>query len=209
MPAKVSVLVVGVGALVPLGFACGGDDGGGPTFVRADASIDAMEPCKGAESYMPTFAAEDQEATNYPATGSGDEATLHEIFFIAPLDGDEPGDYLYIDLYEGYGAFAGGDITIGSFAITGDDTRYSSCGACIMIGADVTADGDVDDWYVAGSGVLNLSNVTDRFTGSLQNVTLHRFTTDANGNASDTPTFDCTTQLPSLSFDTPMLAPEP
>lgn len=209
MPAKLSVWVVGVGALVPLGFACGGDDGGGPMFVRADASIDAMEPCKGAESYMPTFAAEEQEATDYPATGSGDEATLHNIFFIAPLDADEPGDYLYIDLYEQYGAFEGGDIATGNFAIAGDDTRYSSCGACIMIGADVTADGDVDDWYVAGGGVLNLTSVTGRLTGSLQNVTLHRFITDADGNASDTPTYDCMTRIPSLSFDTPLLAPTP
>jgi hypothetical protein len=206
MAAKLNVFGVCVGTVLPIAFACGGgDDGGGGIHVtNPDAAIDAMEPCKGQTMYTPAFGSDSQEATDYPATGSGEDATLHEVFFIGALDANTPGDYLYLDLYEMFGAFDGGDIKTGTFPITGDDAAYSTCGACVMLGAQVDADGNVDDWYFARSGILNLTSVTGRLTGSLQNVMLYRVKTDVDGNPSDDATFDCETKIMSGSFDAPI-----
>jgi hypothetical protein len=138
MPAKLNVFGVCVGTIIPIAFACGGgDDGGKIQVIRPDASIDAMEPCKGQATYSPTFGSDSTEATDYPATGSGDEASLHEIFMLSALDSNTPGDYVYIDLYEMFGAFDGGPIATGTFTLTGDDAAYSTCGACVMLGAQV------------------------------------------------------------------------
>src|SRR5690348_12374864 len=111
MQAKFSVLGVAVGTVLPIAFACGGGDDGPPVQVtQPDAAIDAMEPCKGQPMYTPAFGSDNTEATDYPPTGSGDDATLHEIFFLGALDTNTPGDYLYLDLYEMFGAFSGTDI---------------------------------------------------------------------------------------------------
>jgi hypothetical protein len=103
-----------------------------------------------------------------------------------------------------FGAFSGGPITTGTFPIAEDDAAYSSCGACVMIGAQVDANGVVDDWYFARSGVLNLTSVTGRLTGSLQNVMFYRVKTDADGNPSDDATFDCESKITTASFDAPI-----
>jgi hypothetical protein len=206
MPAKLNVFGVCVGTIIPIAFACGGgDDGGKIQVISADASIDAMEPCKGQMTYAPgAIGSDSAEATDYPAMGSGEDASLHEIFMLAALDSNTPGDYLYIDLYEMFGAFEGGPIATGTFTLTGDDSAYSTCGACVMLGAQVDDAGNVDDWYFARSGILNLTSVTTRLTGSLQNVMLYRVRTDADGNPSDDATFDCETKITSASFDLPI-----
>src|SRR5690349_24001013 len=99
MKAKFSVFGVAIGTVLPIAFACGGGDEGGPIHVtQPDASIDAMEPCKGQTMYSPGFGSDVTEATDYPRTGSGQDATLHEIFMLSALDDNTPGDYLYIDL---------------------------------------------------------------------------------------------------------------
>jgi hypothetical protein len=197
MIAKLSWLGV---CVLPLAMACG-DDGAPSRIPDARPQPDApMKPCKAAPSYTPTFTAENQEATDYPAMGSGTEATLHNIFFEGELASGAQQDYLFIDLYEGYGAFEDSDIIAGTFPITGDDTAYSSCGACLMIAADVTSAG-VDDWYVAINGILNLTSVSGRLTGSISNVTFHRVLTHPEGGPSDTSTFDCESRIASASFD--------
>ena len=85
----------------------------------------------------------------------------------------------------------------------------STCGACVTVGAKVTAAGDVGAYYSARSGVLNLTSVSGRITGTLQNVMLYRVLTDADGNPSDMATFDCESRIASASFDTELLPPEP
>jgi hypothetical protein len=205
MQAKFSVLGVAVGTIVPIAFACGGDDTPHHITPRPDAAIDAMEPCKGLTEYTPALGSDNTQATDYPRMGSDAEDpdyVPHEIFFLGWLDDNDPGDYLYIDLYELYGAFEAGDIVPGTYPLTGDDAAYSTCGACVMLGAQVDADGNVDDWYFARSGLLNLTSTTGRLTGSLQNVMLYRVKTDADGNPSDDATFDCETKIMNATFDT-------
>jgi hypothetical protein len=197
MTAKLSWL----GVVLPIAIACG-DDGGSTKRIPDAAPLPdmPMKPCKAQPSYSPTFTEDNQEGTEYPAMGSGSDATLHNIFYIGELATGAQQDLLYLDLYEGFGAFEDGQIVTGTFPITGDDTAYSTCGACVMIGADVT-DSGADDWYVAGGGVLNLTSISGRLTGSMSNVTFYRVLTDASGWPSDARTFDCEARIPSASFD--------
>jgi hypothetical protein len=194
--------VLSVGSIVVL--SCGDDGGPVRTLPTYDAAIDAPEPCKAADSYAPTFGSGDQTAEDYPAMGSGADATIHQIYYSAPLDANTPGDYLFIDFYEQYGGFGSGDIVPGTYTLTGDDAAYSTCGICVTIAADAT-DSGVDDWYVASGGILTLSSVTTNLTGTLSNVTLRRVITDAEGGPSDAPQGDCASRITSASFDAPLV----
>jgi hypothetical protein len=206
MASKFSVFGVAVGTILPIAFACGGDDSPHHISPQPDAAPDAMEPCKGQTEYSPAFGSDNTQATDYPRVGSDPDNdpdfAPHNLFFIGALDTNDPGDYLYLDLYELYGAFDGGDIKTGTFPLTGDDAAYSTCGACVYLGAKVDADGNVDDYYFARSGLLNLTSVTGRLTGSIQNVMFYRVKTDADGFPSDDATFDCESKIMNATFDT-------
>jgi hypothetical protein len=189
---------------------CAGDDG--PVFVIPDAApieVDAMIPCQAATTYMPgTIGADVQEATDYPAEGTPPDGSPHQIYFVANLTDTDPVDVLYIELYAGFGAFASGDIANGVYPLTDDDAAYSTCGACVTLGAKVSDAGPAA-YYSARGGVLNLSSVSGRLTGTLQNVTLYRVTTDVEGNPTDQATLDCTSKITSASFDAELMAPPP
>jgi hypothetical protein len=195
-------------ALLPIVFSCGGDDPPPHLVGVADASIDAPEPCKGQDMYTPTFGSDNQSADEYPAMGSGADATLHQIYFTGGLDTNTPGDYLFIDLYQDYGAFTGSDIGSGTFTISGEDATYSTCGVCVTIAAqaDTTM---VDDWYMATGGIVTLTSVSGQLTGSVQNLSFRRVATDVNGGPGDTPldgpSGACNAHITSASFDVPLM----
>jgi hypothetical protein len=204
---KVSFAIV---AVVPLAFSCGGDDKPHMILGVDAPGADAPEACKGQAMYTPNFGS-DQGATNYPAMGSGSSATGHQLSFAGALDSGTPGDVLYIDLYQDYGAFTGSDIHTGQFTISGDETTYSTCGVCVTIGAPVASDGTVDDWYMATGGIVNLTTITGNLKGSLQNVNFRRVVTKPdNGLPGDTPepgpAGDCTSHISTASFDAPIVA---
>jgi hypothetical protein len=187
---------------------CGGYNDG-PDYVIPDADIDAMIPCQAPAMYSPGALGVDvQEATDYPAEPNATEPTGHQIIFLANLTDADPIDVLYIELYEQFGAFAGTDIKTGTFMLIEDDAAYSSCGACVTIGAKVS-DAGPEAYYSARGGTLTLTSVTGRLKGSLTDVMLSRVLTNEDGNPSDTPTYDCNTQIVSATFDTELLAPPP
>jgi hypothetical protein len=202
MQAKFSVFGVCALTLLPIAFACGGDDSGDHiTIPQPDASIDAMEPCLAQTMYSPTFGSDNTEVTDYPA-GSGTDPSPHEIYFLGYLDNNDPGDYLYMDLYAGYGAFSSGDIVPGSYSLVDDDTAYSTCGACVYLGAKVdSTTGDVGNYYFAHSGTLTLTSTTGRLTGALQDAIFYRVPKDADGNPSDESNLDCNSMIKSVTFD--------
>jgi hypothetical protein len=47
-------------------------------------------------------------------------------------------DVLQVELWDGYGVFAGGAARTGTFSITGDETDYDTCGVCVLTLANVT-----------------------------------------------------------------------
>ena len=155
-----------------------------------------------ATSFAPTFDANNLVVNNYPSMGSGSDATLHHMYFTGDLNTDTPPDQLYIDLWEKYGGFGSGDITTGSFSLTGEDAAFSTCGTCVYIANDVDADNGPAGYYFAQGGTLTLTSVTGRFTGSITNVTFVKVGIDADGFPTDEPAAgDCSSTIASATFD--------
>src|SRR5687767_355522 len=57
---------------------------------------------------------------------------------------DGSSDLLVITLWDGYGAFAGGPVTAGTYEIVGVDTNYIDCGLCVYVLADFDDQGTPD-----------------------------------------------------------------
>lgn len=125
-----------------------------------------------------------------------------EMFWEGAINDEEPADLVSLELYAGYGAF-GETLTAGTFQLTGDETNYSTCGACVLIYADATAD-SVGAIYMATGGELQLTSVETRLTGTLHNVTLTHVS--INDEFVSTPVGDCDTQITDLTFDQPIPA---
>lgn len=129
---------------------------------------------------------------------------------VASLELPSPGgrDYLTFDLYANRGVFVGSDIEPGTYALQGAETRYSTCGACVIISTNEHAYGssgiDYDEQYVAQSGTLILTDTNGRLAGSLTDVELAHFTHEPVSPPSDTIADGCTTKIPSLEFDIPL-----
>jgi hypothetical protein len=87
------------------------------------------------------------------------------------LDDGELPDLLYVQLWDGLGAFAGGEAETGDFEIAGVETSLQSCGVCVYIGADYdAASGQYGSVFVAESGTLHVTSITGTFAASLENV---------------------------------------
>jgi hypothetical protein len=205
MSAKLSLLYVAALAALPMTVACGGDDGTvHPVTHDAMMGSNQMDApvtsnCLANDSYAPTFGADDQFAFEWPDE-TADAGYPHEILFGAALNADQVPDYLYIDLWQDYGAFTGSDIAIGQYTISGDETKLSSCGTCVYIGADETEDA-TGEYYVAQGGVLNLTSVSGQLKGTLQNITLVSVDKDEDGDATDNVNGNCQTHIDSASFE--------
>ena len=160
--------------------------------------------CSVAASYgTPNFGS-NQQATNYPAAGSGSAATIHQEEWDGLLN-ETPEVILDISLYEGYGAFETGDIETGTFPLTGSDGVSSTCGACVAIFGNLGSD-SVGDFYTANAGTLTLTSVTGTIAGSISNVTLVHVGTDAMDNPTDTPVDSCASSITSATFSSPLAA---
>ena len=86
------------------------------------------------------------------------------------LDPGPPGkDDLFIKLVAGKGVFVGG-LKTGVFDLTGAETDYNTCGACVIIIADLIPGQGPSKFYLATSGTLTLSSVTQPMSGSGSNL---------------------------------------
>jgi hypothetical protein len=47
-------------------------------------------------------------------------------------------DFVVVELWDNYGAFAGGAARTGTFTISGAETDYDTCGVCVVMAANVT-----------------------------------------------------------------------
>jgi hypothetical protein len=132
-------------------------------------------------------------------TGAADPGD-GEPFAQAVLPGDD--NALSIELYE-LGVYAGG-ITTGTVELTGAETQYKDCGACVLIYAgwpDTTMEPAA--FYMATSGSLTIDNFTTALAGSLSNVHLVHVTIAEDFTS--TPVGDgCETTIESATFDFPL-----
>jgi hypothetical protein len=123
-------------------------------------------------------------------------------------------DVIELELYAGEGVFAGGPLRTGAFQLGGDETRYSSCGACLLLLVDRDPGTlQPSSYFMPLSGRLRLDAVDGRLTGALEDVTLRQVAidlTDPDGPGSLEPTLlttdvpgGCRTHLGRAAFDVP------
>ncbi|MEW5849637.1 MAG: hypothetical protein AB2A00_12535 [Myxococcota bacterium] len=125
------------------------------------------------------------------------------VYFSASIDGGE--DYVVLALYPGYGAFAGGTVTTGTFELTGEDLNYATCGICVLLSTEYDADtGSFLDDYFATGGSVTLNSVEGNLTGSLSNVTFQQVTIDPDTYESSPHPSGCQSGITATSFDAPI-----
>lgn len=194
--------------------ACGGDDDGSSDgdgdSGQADAAWDfadaAREVCTDfAELDLGTLepipgATAVRKANPDPPEGNADARTLQLMGTAA--NGSKP-DIIQIELWDGLGAFSGGDAAPGTYTIEGAETSVVSCGICIYIWADSTVgDGVVVDSekdYIATGGSITIDSVTGNFTGSVADLTFTEI--DQTSENGDPLPGGCQTALGSGTFD--------
>jgi hypothetical protein len=211
MPAKFSIFTILTLPIIPIALACGGDDDSGKITVQADAAAipDMAINCTALPSYAGVATGSGtQLATDFPASGTGSSAQPHVESYLGAMNADI--DALRLLLYAGFGGFGSGDIAPGTYQLTGDETAFSTCGLCVLVGTDVTKDGQAD-WYMATGGSITLtmagggSNTT--LSGSLTGVNFAHVGKDGDGLPTDTVVDSCVTSIPSANFMATLKAP--
>lgn len=168
------------------------------TTMVVDASVDAapaaclvVDPV----TYTPMDGVAAQEDSDPPESF---------VFLDDFLNNDPLPDGFEIGLLAGFGAFSTTDISAPmTIDLSGDETDYNTCGACVQIFADTDADGNPTQYYIAQSGTLKITSVSGRFTGELIDVKLAAVVYDDDGNQSLDPS-GCTTTIVDSKFDVPL-----
>ncbi len=139
----------------------GADAGGAQASCAVDDDYGDLGPLPGAQA----------EQANQP----GSMGTLKVYRMTAVLDGAAMPDALQVELWDNYGAFAGGAVTAGTFTIAGAETEYDTCGVCVVLYGDVDpATGAVGEFYLAESGTVQIDSIAGTLTGSISGVSFRK-----------------------------------
>ena len=183
----------------------GGDAGGGGGPDAAPAACTATESFgdKGALSGQAFFSPDN--GVDQVDMGATDDV----IDFLALLETTQPADGIELQLFAGFGAFAGGPIRTGTFQLTGDELDYATCGVCVLMATDVTEAGYADD-YMAISGTVEITAVGtavgQTVSGRLTNVQFRHV--DIGEGGATTPAGDsCASSLMNATFSAPLMQP--
>jgi len=179
--------------------ACGDDGAARPDatpIIQPDA---APRPCTATPMYG-TVTPTDEIATRDLDTNPT------EIFYDGSLNADPKFDNLSLQLFKGLGAFSTGEIVPGLVALSGAESNYETCGACVLIYTDLDPDAGFmeDSVYMATGGTINLMTLTPNIKGTLSNVSFTHVTIDPDNNFRSTPVGDCDAVLMSMAFDFPV-----
>jgi hypothetical protein len=111
------------------------------------------------------------------------------------LDASESPDVLQIELWDNYGAFAGGAVTPGTYTLAGAELTIESCGVCVSLFADIAS--ETGRGYFATGGTVTIDSLSPNLKGSVANLTLVEW--DVN---TDAPVANgCSTAIPAATFD--------
>jgi hypothetical protein len=147
--------------------------------------------------------------------GRGEQSEMPGSFVIyarGPLADGSP-DLLFLTLWDGYGAFAGGAVAAGTYTIAGVDASFVDCGLCVYVLSDFDDQGNQDpsddtytQVYMAESGTVILDSVTGNLSGSLDDVTFrHVRLPDAPGEMQTDHPSNCHAHLAGATFDAPII----
>jgi hypothetical protein len=184
----------------------GGDLDASAQAIDAEAAIDAAMGC--------TM----EEAAPGPAEMAGgygcgdlsapcenpDPAAAQYILIQGLVSEDARPDVLAIELYAGYGVFAGG-FAVGSYSLAEEsELDYATCGAClrVMTDVDLETSARVHDYFQTG-GTLEITSMTPGVAGpatvsaSVRGLTLTHVTIDG---INMTLVGDCSTAIDDFDF---------
>ena len=198
------------GAVLCAAPACGGDDDddgvdAGPGGVDAGA-------CPVVED-LGSFELDDAIALHITQPGQMPpvDPTLRYLSVAANVS-DSRVDLLLVELWDDYGAFQGGELETGEFAIEGDESALNSCGVCIQLLANVRQNGSggllIDKQYIATGGTVTVDStgtrdgaeLTGNYTGSVSGLTFTEV--DPNPMTGGIPLpGGCETGIESASWD--------
>lgn len=113
---------------------------------------------------------------------------------------DESNDiFLALDLRSNRGSFSE-EIATGTYAITGDDLDPDACGICLRMSVEQPMHPGYPEprqCYFATGGTLTLDSITDRFTGSMEQVTFRPIECQSHAPLA----LDCSSRVGILDFD--------
>ena len=207
---------IALGLAAWLSGACGGQvtiDGmdAGPSDDGLAASLDGSQAmdASGRDRFVadttPAVCLASASYGNPGALSGGTEVDLMATGAVVVWWGDlnQDPDEIVIELYAGWGVFTAG-LRPGTFPLTGAELSYQTCGACVFVEADISAEGNVGQEYFATGGTLTLTSVSGRLTGSLSNVTFQHVLFDGKTGQMNPVGDGCQTSIGGLSFDAPI-----
>jgi hypothetical protein len=201
-----NLLRVSLFALVAPLAACGGGGDDGPTLVDADDTTppDAANTTPDA---APVQCLADDYGTVTPMQQGAQTDNLTTPMYIvyeAGLNADT--DVLSVQLYPGFGVFSGGAIAPGTYELTGGETQYETCGACVLVYTNFDGMNTQGTPYLATAGTLTITSVSPNLAGTLSNLTFQSVTILDAAPYTSTPAGDgCTASITSLAFDAPVM----
>ena len=211
---KFSVLTVSAMPILSVALACGpSDDGKGGGIHVVDASmgsgsgsgqIDApgAVECYVEQMYTPSFGSNDQGAETQGSGATGSAA--HVETWGGRLNQDASPDIVQLELYAGFGAFMGADISPKTIQLSGDELNYATCGACVRIFADATQMDSAAQYFATG-GTVTLTSTNGTLQGTLSNITMEKVTIDSSTYMS-TPVGDgCNTKIVNASMNAQLM----
>ena len=209
---KTSSLFVASFALITA--ACGGGKKDPPVMViDAPKQVDAGVTCTGPSAFTaPTnyLAKAYSPDTQDMVTGSQEGWRV-----IAPVNGDALPDLVWIELFEGpppgY-TTANFPATPFTIQLTGAETNYFTCSACISLTTDQDdANMAYADDYMATGGSITITTLSSTMiAGTLDNVQFKQVDFDFDMDTQVDAEGGCTAaQTGSLAFTTPVMQPPP
>jgi len=195
--------------------ACGGDDDDGFVDARVQFPIDATSNNPDAVPRIDAFLNGVDGSTidanpaclalaNYGSPTLTDHlaaADAGTTFMVGQANINVDIDAVVVELYAGSGVFTGGGITTGTFAIADDDLQYQTCGLCVFILTDVVGTTPSDAGYLATSGSVNISSISENLTVTFTNMTFQHVNIDGGTFLSEPHPDGCTSALTSTTID--------
>lgn len=172
-----------------------------------DAAIDAPPDSPAVTCTLPAAAALTQQAgaTTDVALGMGDPAPIEAVQYGAVANADAAPDAVLIQLYAGYGVFADAPIAPGTYQLTGAESAFDTCGACVLILTDLDMDGNAVAQYMPTAGTLTVTSVNGNFTGTLTNGSFRHVDIEpAPSFATTDNASGCTSTAATYAFDAPI-----
>jgi hypothetical protein len=123
------------------------------------------------------------------------------IDWALPLEpGAPPRDELDVALFEGHGVFKSG-LAPGTFALTGDELNFETCGLCVLVYENIEADTSYRGVYMATSGTVTLTSVTGTLAGTAANLKFQHVNIDQTSTVSTPDPDNCRSAVDAVTFN--------